>query len=452
VVTNPTVTCSERTPSPPQDNVSITDQHTGANYRPCVVLIAPPQSYRLAPYIVAAAKLGIELLLVSEGKHSLVSAVANGVHVSFSDRESVESLVLLAIDQRTVHAVIGTDDATVEIASRIAHTLGIAHNDPAVTRLTRRKDLGRAALLKHGLPIPEHRVLPLEQVLQEDSIDIAFPSVIKPLALSGSRGIIRVNNADELVTACRRIERILRLESWLEPYERTHVLVESYIPGQEVALEGLLRGGTLKVLALFDKPDLLEGPFFEETYYVSPSRHDLECRANITETVQLACAVYGLREGPVHAELRIANGRVWILEIAGRTIGGDCARLLSYGTRQTLEETVLSHALGWPVVPDAPEEGLGVLMIPIPKAGILRRVEGILNARQVPYIEEIAIHIREGNELVPLPEGASYLGFIFARAPDAKRAEEALRAAHDCLNIVIAPLFKVAVEQLVEDT
>jgi biotin carboxylase len=207
----------------------------------------------------------------------------------------------------------------------------------------------------------------------------------------------------------------------------------------------MLKGGELQVLAVFDKPDPLHGPYFEETYYITPSRHARDTLNELHHTVLAACSAYGLQEGPVHAECRINADGVWILEVAARTIGGLCGRLLQFGTGYSLEELVLAQAMGKTLPLETSQQGAGVLMIPIPQAGILKRVEGILAAQRVPYIESVEIQLREGHELVPLPEGSSYLGFIFARAPSARQAEQALREAHACLNIVVAPLWKVSI-------
>ncbi len=269
---------------------------------------------------------------------------------------------------------------------------------------------------------------------------IRYPCVVKPLALSGSRGVIRADNAGELVAAIERVRAILSRE-YGSP--STRVLVEDFVPGQEVALEGMLRAGRLAVLALFDKPDPLDGPFFEETYYITPSRHPAGQQERLVQRVQQACIALGLREGPVHAELRIQAGDGVIMEVASRTIGGDCARLLQFGTGQGLEDLVISHAIGQPLPVSPQDGGAGVLMIPIPRAGVLRRVEGIAAARAVPCVEDVMISLRDGYELVPLPEGASYLGFMFARAPSAAQAEAALREAHAKLRIVTAPVMRL---------
>jgi len=245
-----------------------------------------------------------------------------------------------------------------------------------------------------------------------------------------------------LHNACDRVLALLKTESIPEP-EKQLLLLEQYIPGQEVAVEALLSKGELQLLAVFDKPDPLEGPYFEETYYISPSRLSAKDQQHLVTTVSAACQAYGLHHGPVHAECRINDQGVWVLEVAARTIGGLCSRLFQFGTGTDLESVVVGHALGQPVELKTSDKGVGVLMIPITEAGVLRRVEGVSEAARIPYIVEVIIDIREGNKLVPLPEASRYLGFIFAEAPDAATAEAALRAAHACLNIVVAPAIPV---------
>jgi biotin carboxylase len=404
-----------------------------------LLLIAPPNSYRTVPYLEAARRQGIDVLVASEGRFSLVSEIAGGLHVDIEDPAAIERL-LAANHEHPFSGVVATDDASVELASRIARDLDLPHNPPQAARLTRRKDLSRKALAAADVPVPEFRVIDLQQPIDTQLDRLEYPCVIKPLSLSASRGVIRADDAGALRAACARIERILAGETTRDSFASTHLLIETFVPGPEIALEGLLRGGRLNVLAVFDKPDPLDGPFFEETYYIIPSRHDENIRTRIIRRVEEACMALGLREGPVHAEVRINGGDGVILEVASRTIGGDCARLLRFGAGQALEDLVISHAVGKPL-PVMPEEGgAGVLMIPITEAGILRRIEGIPAARAVPWIDDILIGMREGYELVPLPEGASYLGFIFAHAPTPAAAEAALRESHAKLKIVVAPV------------
>jgi biotin carboxylase len=392
---------------------------------------------------LAAAKIrGIEVLIASEAKHSLVSAYAQGLHIDLDDPQTSLQTILREAQRQPFAAVLGCDDASTELAAVAASELGLPHNPATAVRRARRKDLARARLAEAGVPVPRHWRLDLTHPLVAQIGDISFPCVLKPVALAASRGVIRVDNIDELTHAAARIQVLLARAGLREAEERETILVEEFIPGVEVAVEGLLTHGRLEILTIFDKPDPLNGPYFEETYYITPSRLDSSSQRALRETISAACAAYGLREGPIHAECRINGQGVWILEVAARTIGGLCGRLLRFGTGCSLEELVLMHALGECPALQGAVGGAGVLMIPVPQAGILRRVEGVLAAQKLPYIEEVVIDVREGYELVPLPEGASYLGFIFARAPSAAQAEAALRAAHACLRVVIMPLWK----------
>lgn len=408
-----------------------------------ILLIAPYGSYRTAAFTQAARRHQSEVVIATQDRCALVEIHTTGLHVDMGDEEAALQTILAQATRTPFSAVIGTDDASTAIAARASAALRLPHNPLLAVRTARRKDWARACLARAGVAVPRHQCIDLHVALAPQLAAIGFPCVVKPVALSASRGVIRANNLEELQHAIARIQTILaRVENVGEVEERHRLLVEEFIPGHEVAVEGLLTAGRLQVLAIFDKPDPLDGPYFEETYYITPSRHSMALQQRIAECVGAACTAYGLSEGPVHAECRINADGVWILEVAARTIGGLCGRLLRFGTGYGLEELVLAHALGLPVTTQTQTGAAGVLMIPVAQAGILRRVEGVLAAARVPYIDEVIIDVREGNELVPLPEGASYLGFIFARAPTAAQAEAALRAAHDCLRIIIAPLWK----------
>ena len=393
----------------------------------------------VAKKLALAESLGVDVLFASEGEHSVVSAYADGLHIDLDSNERALRSILDEAKRRPFAGIIGTDDPTIELAARAAQRLGLPHNPPRAVRVARRKDQARAALLEKGLPVPNYRRIDLKQALTPQAKGFGFPCVLKPLALAASRGVIRVDDHDQFVNACERIGKLLTREG---VQERDHILAEEFIPGIEVAVEGMLSGGKLDVLAVFDKPDPLDGPYFEETYYITPSRLSKKIQTAIRVTIEQGCAAYGLREGPVHAECRINDEGIWILEIAPRTIGGLCAHLLDFGTGHSLEGLVLTHAMGRPLQSiSSGNTGAGVLMIPTPAAGILRRVEGVLAAEQTPFVDEVTILVRDGYRLVPWPEGSSYLGFIFARAPTPAQAESALRRAHACLNFVVAPLW-----------
>lgn len=411
--------------------------------KPRILLVAPRDSYRIAPYIAAARKLDVDLLIASEGRHSLAGLDAPGLQIDLNDVSATLKAIAIAGQDRPFAGVIGTDDNSIELAVHAGIELKLPHNPLSAVRFARRKDSARAQLAAARVPVPRHWCIDLRQALAPQLKEVVYPCVAKPVAMSASRGVIRADDPEQLRQAITRIQNIVATESASE--ERSLLLVEEFIPGEEVAVEGLLSAGQLEVLAIFDKPEPLNGPYFEESYYITPSRHAAEIQSRIGACIAAACAAYGLREGPIHAECRFNEKGVWVLEVAARTIGGLCGRLLRFGTGYGLEELVLMHALSRRPDARAAIGAAGVLMIPIPQAGILRRVEGLLTARQVPYIEEVIIDVREGYELVPLPEGASYLGFIFANAPTAQAAETALRKAHACLNIVVAPLWKAGV-------
>jgi biotin carboxylase len=305
----------------------------------------------------------------------------------------------------------------------------------------------REALMAAAVPCPRHAVFAAADDPTEVAAQVAFPCVVKPLLLSSSRGVMRADDAASLAAVWRRLAALLatpRLAAEPDPAGRA-ILVESFVAGPEMALEGLLERGRLSVLALFDKPDPLDGPFFEETIYVTPSRHPPALVDRAVEVTQRACAAMGLASGPVHAELRLGAAGPCVLEVAARSIGGLCARTLRFGLGTvSLEELVLRHALGQPLPQLAGRGAAGVMMLPIPRAGILEGVGGVSEARSVPLIEDVVISVRPGEVLVPLPEGASYLGFVFARGSEPAAVEQALRRAHAALSFDVAPTLPVA--------
>ena len=415
---------------------------TGGPEGPRILLVALHQSYRVAAYQAAARTLGVRLVIASEGRHSVIPAAAEGIHIDFANVSEAVDIIVESGSRQAFHAVVASDDLTLEVATRAAAALGLPHNPLSAVGAARRKDLARDALRAAGVPVPRFRSVNLTQPLAPQISAVEYPCVVKPLAMSASRGVIRVDSAEELERTLPRVAAIVAHA--IVPDERNSVLVETFLPGIEIAIEGLLRDGQLHVLAIFDKPEPLDGPYFEESYYIMPSRLPRALLERAVERLTQACAAYGLRQGPIHGELRLHDGEAWIVEVAARTIGGDCARLLSFGAGRGLEELVLRHALGWPLELNPRGGAAGVLMIPTPGGGTLRRVEGVLAAEQLPGIDEVMISVREGYELVPLPEGGTYLGFVFAHADTPQEVERVLREAHDCLNIVIAPTLPVA--------
>jgi len=381
------------------------------------------------------------ILVVSNSGHSLVPEIANGVTVDFSAPDEALQAILLALGSRGVACVLATDDSCAELASRVADRFGLRHNSPEAALLTQRKDLGREALAKAGCRTPEFQLIDISRPPVEQ-LEIDYPVVVKPLSLSASRGVIRADDADAFDAACRRIDRLLETIG-LQGFARQHLLVESYIDGEEFAIEGFVVDGRFELLTLFDKPEPLTGPFFEETYYLTPSRLDSATQQRLVDEVAKCCRAYGLEQGPVHAEARIAADGPLLLELAARTIGGQCGQLIEFSLQQKLEELVIRGMCGLSPGKQERAESAGVLMIPITDTGILQRVEGLTDAMQTEFVRDIEIHINPGYELLPLPEGASYLGFIFAQAPDFERTYAALKQAYGKLNFVTRPNWKL---------
>jgi biotin carboxylase len=407
--------------------------------RPCVAILLPQSSYRGDDLLAAARKLDLDVLVGSNRCHVLAEQWTQGsIPLDFTDPHRAARQLADAVRARKPRAVLGTDDYTAVIAARAAQLLGLPHDPPEAVEAARNKWLFRERLRAAGVPVPWFRVLELGQPPPHD---VPFPCVVKPLVLSGSRGVIRADDPDELRSALERLGRLLRSPQVAvrrDP-ELGRVLIEEFLPGPEVALEGLLERGELRGLALFDKPDPLDGPFFEETLYVTPSRHPAELQDAAARAVAQAARALELSHGPVHAELRLTPQGPRVLEVAARSIGGLCGRALRFGVGVTLEELLLLHALGR--APELPREraAAGVLMLPIRTGGVLREVRGLAEARGVPGVTDVVITAHPDEELVPLPEGASYLGFAFARAETPEQVESALRRAGALLEAVVDP-------------
>ena len=410
-----------------------------------LLLLIPSTSYRVSDFLAAAERVGVEVTVGSDEKQVLEEFSQGGTTTIDFKNIDVGTDQIIAFNRHyTVAAIIAVDEVTGVLAAKASDRLGLPHNDWTAIATTGNKLDMREKLAVAGLPSPKFQFFSIDDNPEKISHRIDYPCVLKPLNLSASRGVIRSNNSSEFVSAFNRIQRLL---AGISKTASDVVLVEDYIEGEEVALEGLLENGRLTTLALFDKPDPLEGPYFEETLYVTPSRHDTQTQESIRAMTEQAAAAIGLTEGPIHAELRVldtdrfANEKgPWIVELAARSIGGLCSRSLSFGEGLSLEEIILRHALSMPILNKERENiASGVMMIPIPAAGVVRKVTGLNEARGVDGILDITIGIPMGREVTPIPEGDQYLGFIFAKAETPESVEKALREAHKLIAFTIEP-------------
>lgn len=399
---------------------------------PRVLLLLPTETYRAKDFLAAAERVGVDVVVGCERRQAMADAMGDrAVVVPLGNLGAAVEIIAAVHDRRPLDAVLAVDDQGLVVAAAAAARLGLPHNPVEAVAATRDKAALRARLAAAAVAQPDYRVVAPGQSVAAAAAQIGYPCVVKPVSRSGSQGVIRVDDGVEASAAAERVRAIV---GPVEP-----VLVEGFVAGAEVAVEALLAGGVLEVLAVFDKPDPLDGPFFEETIYVTPSRLPAEILASLAATVASAAAAVGLREGPVHAELRVgADGRVVVIEVAARSIGGLCARSLRFGAGVSLEEVIVRHAVGFGL------EGLsretpasGVMMLPIRAAGVLEKVSGQAEARAVDGVVGVEITISAGRAVIPLPEGDRYLGFVFARGPTAADVELALRRAEAALDVVV---------------
>lgn len=411
-----------------------------------VLLLATTTGYQTRAFGEAAERLGVELVFATDRCHVLDDPWRDSA-VPIRFHEETASVEAILASARPIDAVLSVGDRPAVIAARVLEALGLPGHPPGAAAVASNKLLMRQRLQTAGLLVPSFRAVPLDADPAELAREMEFPCVVKPLGLSGSRGVIRADSTASFVAAFERLTRLLRspaVRAERSPLNEA-ALIEGFIPGREFAVEAIVHHGALQTLAMFDKPDPLDGPYFEETIYVTPSSQSKDVQQAIGDAVSAAVSAVGLRHGPVHAECRVNEHGVYVLETAARPIGGLCARALRFvwsgepaGQEASLEEVLLRHALG-----EAPDgwrreaAASGVMMIPIPRRGILRRVDGADGARQVAHVTDVRLTAKLDHPIVPLPEGATYLGFIFARAAVAAQVEAAIRTAHARLRVVI---------------
>ncbi len=385
---------------------------------PRILLFAATTGYQVRSFSEAAQKLGMELVLATDRCHHLDNPWGDdAVPMQFEE---------LVAARGPFDGIVAVGDQPALAAARVAENLNLRFHPSQAVAAAKNKLRTREKFRDAGLLTPQFHL---------NDPPIRYPAIMKPLNLSASRGVIRVNDPGDFETVRDRVRKISGEQA---------VLVEDFIPGREFAVEGIATNGTLQVLALFDKPDPLDGPFFEETIYITPSREPAPVQRAIVEAAQRAITALGLSDGPIHAEMRVNERGVWMLEVAPRPIGGLCARVLRFESGAPLEEILLRHAIGEDTSRLRLSPGThGVMMIPIPRAGIYQDVHGLDDSRAIEHIEDVQVTAKKGQVLLPLPEGASYLGFIFARADTYLEVENALRRAHSTLDFQFAATLPV---------
>ena len=401
-----------------------------------VLLVLPSATYRAADFMDAAKTIGVDVVVASDHRQALGAVMGDGaIRIDLRRPQAAAETIVAHHARHPVDAIVAVDDQGVAVAALAGARIGIPANPPDAVAATRDKAALRRALAAADVVQPAFRVARPGDDVAALATEVGLPCVVKPVSLSASRGVIRADDPPAAAAAAERAAAIAGEDGSRESL----LLVESYVPGAEVAVEGVLRAGSLQVLAVFDKPDPMEGPYFEETLLVTPSRLPAATQRAVVDAVHEAAAAIGLVEGPIHAELRVRpDGVVVVLELAARSIGGLCSRSLQFGMGVSLEEVILRHALGWPSDALAPAyDASGVMMLPIAHAGTLVAVHGRDEALAVPGILGLEITIPSGRPVRPLPEGDRYLGFLFARGDTPAAVEQALRTAHERLDVLI---------------
>jgi hypothetical protein len=417
-----------------------------------LLLFTAKLGYQTRSFEEAARKLGVELIYVTDRCHQLEDPWGDhAIAVHFESPEEAAYTVMENVRGQEIAGVLALGDRPVAAAAYAARGLGLDYNHPAAVEACRSKVRMREVFRDAGLRVPWFRTLPLDPIPEPALVGISYPCVLKPISLSASQGVMRANNREEFLAAAARLRRLLKSPEIRATREANldQMIVEGYIPGREVAVDGLLSEGELRILAIFDKPDPLEGPYFEETIYITPSRLPESTQRQIEQCAKDSARALGLTMGPIHAEFRINVEGVWPIEVAPRPIGGLCARALRFSSSEVekpiwLEELLLRHALnlpGW----DARRESLasGVMMIPVPGSGIFEKVSGEEAALSTPGITELLITARLHDYIAAWPEGSCYLGFLFARGESAAEVEQAIRNAYKKLEFTITPRLPV---------
>ena len=423
-----------------------------ANQPKRLLLFTAKLGYQTRSFEDAAQKLGVRLVYVTDRCHQLEDPWGDqAIAVHFESPEAAAYRVMEALRGQNIGGILALGDRPAVAAAYAARGLGLHFNHPAAVEACRSKLRMREVFRDAGLRVPWFRHFPIDPAPEPALFGIPYPCVLKPLSLSASQGVVRANDRQEFLAAAARVRLLLEspeIRATREP-NLDQMLVEGYIPGREVAVEGLLTDGALRALAIFDKPDPLEGPYFEETIYVTPSRLPESRQHAVLQCARDAARALGLSHGPIHAEFRINEAGVWPLEVAPRPIGGLCARALRFSSSEApepigLEELLLRHALELPGY-DSPREGVasGVLMIPVPKSGMLEGVTGEEAARSTLGVTGLIITARLHDYIAAWPEGSSYLGFLFARGSAPEEVELAIRRAHEKLGFTITPRLPV---------
>lgn len=398
-----------------------------------LLVILPANTYRAQRFLEAARKLGVDVFIATDSDFSPPdpsNSVIDGI--SFCDPKEAGRQIADIIRHQGPMSVLAVDEAAVEVAEWTRVALGLIDHPNSGILATRDKRELRQRLRENNISQPKtFDILELEQGRGE----IPFPVVVKPSKGSGSIGVTKAQNQQELTKSLITVQDVIAKMT----ISNQCIVVEEYIPGVEFAVDILVTDGKLHVLVIFEKPDPLVGPFFAETIYVTPPHLTDSQLEALHSVIQKCIRALSINNGPLHLELRLTSANDWVpIDIASRSIGGNCSNALAFASNTSLEELIIQNALGLEVINTQRERrASGVYMIPAETLGTLVAVHGVEAALKVRFVEDIQITVKPGTKTVPLPFDNQYLGFIFAKAPGAKTVEKALRTARALLEIEV---------------
>jgi biotin carboxylase len=400
-----------------------------------VLLVLPTRSYRAAAFLAAARRLALEVVVASEEDSTLSHLhPEQEVVIDFADPAGAAEVATALASRNPLHAVVPADEAGVVVAAHIAARLGLRSNSVRAVAAARDKLVLRERLQEAGVNQPRWWLWAEE----ESPPVVEFPAVVKPLDQAASRGVIRVEDETQLLAAGQRVRSMLLADPECVTPAGIRLLVEEFVAGPEVAVEALLVAGEMRLLAIYDKPEPLDGPFFEETIYTVPSALAPARQGKVAAALERVSRTLGLSEGAIHAELRLGGAQPALIDLASRSIGGRCSRVLHFRSGRSLEEILLLAALGEdPGDLELDGNARGVMMLPIPKSGTLRSVPGRDVVLAMPGVDEVELTVPVGGRVASWPEGDRYLGFIFASSSDAGSVADQLRLAYGKLGLVI---------------
>ena len=389
-----------------------------------LLLVIPENSYKSNDFVVAAEKLGIDFLIITDSEQ-VSSKFSDTVIINKFDAELNKNNLKKLKD---VTHVLPVDHSALKFSGYLVDLLEVKGNKLESINLSMNKYESRK-IFNSLLDIKVNN----EIIKNIDDVNTFInkngTSVLKPIYGTASKSVLKINNVEKNK---EQIEKLMQ-----DCFDQD-LVIEEYIDGKEYALEGTIINSELKKIVIFDKPVEYKHPYFEESIYITPSELSSEAEKRVVSIVDKACKKIGLEDGPVHVEFKINENQIFIIEINPRMIGGLCSRCLSFGLFKVSLEEIILHAFMNNELKNIEllNNYVGVLMIPTPKSGKFISINKE-ELEKIPNISNVEITVPEGSDLLEPPYGDKYLGFAFSQGIDKKTVNESLLTAMNLANPII---------------